>query len=86
MLTMPILKTVVKATRKRTVTALRVEMERLGVSQADVARALGLTLGTVSNWVNGHRNPTLGNLQRVVDILRKRDPEVSIDKLLKRAA
>jgi len=48
------------------------------MSQGDIARALGVDRGYISNIENGKKNPTLATIQKLADALR-----VSADELLK---
>jgi len=43
--------------------------ERAGISQADVARALGVARPTISRWEAGARSPRGSDLLRYVDLL-----------------
>lgn len=38
-------------------------------SQSDLARALGVTPQSVSNWVNGQSKPAPENMRRIEDLL-----------------
>ena len=49
-----------------------------GMSQGDIARALDVDRGYISNIENGKKNPTLATIQKLADALR-----VSADELLK---
>jgi len=44
-------------------------MERRGITQADIARELGVATGTVSMWFNGARYPRIDTMQRLADYL-----------------
>ncbi len=48
------------------------------MSQGDIARALGVDRGYISNIENGKKNPTLATIQKLADALG-----VSADELLK---
>ena len=48
------------------------------MSQGDIARALDVDRGYISNIENGKKNPTLATIQKLADALR-----VSADELLK---
>jgi len=48
------------------------------MSQGDIARALGVDRGYISNIENGKRNPTLATIQKLANALG-----VSADELLK---
>lgn len=48
------------------------------MSQGDIARALKVDRGYISNIENGKKNPTLATIQRLADALR-----ISADELLK---
>lgn len=49
-----------------------------GLSQGDIAKRLNVDRSYISGLENGKRNPTLGSLERLTDVLN-----VSVDKLLK---
>lgn len=44
-------------TEDPTVARIRVTMDRLGMSQMDMARYLGVPQGTIGNWLGGTRKP-----------------------------
>ena len=48
------------------------------MSQGDIARALEVDRGYISNIENGKKNPTLATIQKLADALK-----VSADELLK---
>jgi transcriptional regulator with XRE-family HTH domain len=48
------------------------------MSQGDIARALGVDKGYVSNLENAKRNPTLATVEKLAEVLR-----VSVSELLK---
>lgn len=48
------------------------------MSQGDIARALGVDRGYISNIENGKRNPTLATITKLAEALK-----VSVDELLK---
>ena len=48
------------------------------MSQGDIARALGVDRGYISNIENGKKNPTLATIQKLADALK-----ISADELLK---
>ncbi len=49
-----------------------------GISQGDIARALGIDKGFISNIENGKTNPTLATISKLAKVVG-----VSVDKLLK---
>ena len=49
-----------------------------GMSQGDIARALEVDRGYISNIENGKKNPTLATIQKLADALK-----VSADELIK---
>ena len=51
--------------------------EAAGLTQATFARALDVSLRTVQNWEQGHREPALDVLPRIAGVLK-----VSADELL----
>ena len=48
------------------------------MSQGDIARALEVDRGYISNIENGKKNPTLATIQKLADALK-----ISADELLK---
>lgn len=48
---------------------IRQARENAGLSQKQLAEALGLDQSAVSNWETGKSEPTLHNLRRMADIL-----------------
>lgn len=55
----------------------RIRTEK-NMSQGDIARALGVDRGYISNIENGKRNPTLATIAKIAQVLK-----VSADELLK---
>ena len=55
----------------------RIRMKK-EMSQGDIARALEVDRGYISNIENGKKNPTLATIQKLADALK-----VSADELLK---
>lgn len=45
-------------------------MRKVGVSQVELAKRLGLRLCTVNRWVNGERTPSLYNHYRIMSVLK----------------
>lgn len=50
---------------------IRAWREERGLSQADLARALGVTQATVSRWETGERPPPLPMLRLALERLRR---------------
>lgn len=48
------------------------------MSQGDIARALGVDRGYISNIENGKKNPTIATIQKLANAL-----DISADELLK---
>lgn len=48
---------------------IRALREARGLSQNDLAEALGINQSTVSNWERGKIEPTLFNVRRLANIL-----------------
>lgn len=48
---------------------IREYRERAGLSQRELAQALGLDPSAVSSWEIGRSEPTVHNLRRMADIL-----------------
>lgn len=40
-------------------------MDRKGITQADLSRAVNVSRATVSNWLSGSRTPSYANLLRI---------------------
>jgi DNA-binding transcriptional regulator YiaG len=60
----------VRAQRRLPAPAVRREIrERVGLSQADVARALGVTREAVAYWERGQRVPKAGTAARYLELL-----------------
>lgn len=53
--------------------------EKNGISQAELAKILGLSQGAVGNWESGKREPNFETSRRLADLFR-----VSVDFLLGR--
>jgi len=49
----------------------RAIIDAAGVTESDVARAIGVHRVTVNRWVMGHRRPSGDRLVRYEDLLRK---------------
>ena len=58
---------------------LNMMMEHRGFSQADLARAMGVTDAQVSRWRRGQVVPTVRSLQRLADTLGM--PRAALDRL-----
>jgi transcriptional regulator with XRE-family HTH domain len=54
--------------------AFRAARRAAGVTQAEIARRLGIEPGTVSQWETGHRPVPIKLATPVADILRLKDP------------
>jgi transcriptional regulator with XRE-family HTH domain len=50
--------------------------ETLGITQEEVAKALGVSKSTVSKWEKGERTPSLGILERICELF-----QISVDTL-----
>ena len=57
---------------------LRRIREAKGLTQGDIYRKLGMDRGYISGIENGHRNPTLLNIEKLAKVL-----DVTVDELLK---
>jgi transcriptional regulator with XRE-family HTH domain len=42
-------------------------MDKEGISQSELARRLGVTVGAVCRWLSGNRFPNRPHLQRILD-------------------
>lgn len=62
-------------------TLIRQAREKIGMTQADAAHAIGVSVGTVSRWENGHHVPRIapvrGRIREVlgVDLRRAHETE-----------
>lgn len=61
---------------------LRSQVERLGATSADIARALGVDPSTISNKLNGRRRWAIEEVKVVLAFLRKRDPSLTYEAIL----
>lgn len=61
--------------------ALRRHLKRHGMSQAEFARAMGVSQPTVWYWLNGEKTPTADKLVRIADMTG-----LTVDALLDRKA
>lgn len=61
--------------------ALRRHLKRHGMSQAEFARAMGVSQPTVWYWLNGEKTPTADKLVRIADMTG-----LTVDELLGRKA
>lgn len=59
---------------------LKQELARRGWSQTELARQVGTSTGTVSDWVRGVRTPTPESCDRIADVL-----VMDVDDVLTRA-
>lgn len=57
---------------------LSAEMKRMGITQGDLADAIGVTQVTVSRWFNGHRRPSVETCFKVKERLF---PNLTVDYL-----
>ena len=48
---------------------LRYLTEKMGISQADICRELGVSSATVSDWFSGKKYPRVDAMQRLADLL-----------------
>jgi len=49
---------------------LRMALSRTGISQAELARRIGVHPNLVNNWVAGRRHPSLQNLAALAPVLK----------------
>lgn len=61
---------------------LKAALDRSGMSQSELARRLGVTRSTVSNWISGKRTPQLGHLQEAARILNMTITEILGEEIL----
>lgn len=57
----------------------KIEAERLSISQADIARAAGITRAAVNHWFRGKNPPSLHQIHRVA----MAHPRISLDFLFR---
>lgn len=50
-------------------TRIKLQMQRMGLTNNMIADKLGVDKSTISNWTSGHRTPELGTLVKLSDIL-----------------
>ena len=48
---------------------LKYFMEKTGVQQADICKALGVSSATASDWCNGNKYPRTDKMQQLADLL-----------------
>lgn len=61
---------------------LKEALDKAGISQAELARRLGVTRGAVNNWVRGKGTPSLGHLQETARILNMTITEILGEEIL----
>jgi len=61
---------------------LKIALDRAGISQAELARQLGVTRGAVNNWIRGKGTPSLGHLQQTARILNMTMTEILGEEIL----
>lgn len=55
--------------------------EKAGMTQAELAEAVGLTQGAIAHYEGGRRKPGLDECRRIVDALNKHGLSVTLDDL-----
>lgn len=55
--------------RERTRLNLVLAMKKAGVNQVQLAEKLGISKGTVNNWVRGNNSPDLDMVPKICDVL-----------------
>lgn len=58
---------------------IRINREKLGINQVELAKIMNVSKQTVSNWENNNRIPPTATLNKLADAL-----DVSVDSLLNR--
>lgn len=53
---------------------LRMAREQRGLSQRQVAKRVGVSVTTVSQWENNNRNPRFSNLEKLEKLLKLKTP------------
>lgn len=57
-------------------------MKRQGITQEQLSEHLGLTKGAISHWLNARREPSLGEIARILEFLGKRNFSVGAGGLI----
>ncbi|MGJ7655099.1 LexA family protein [Escherichia coli] len=57
-------------------------MKAQGITQEQLAEHLGITKGAVSHWLNARREPSLGEIARILEYLGKRNFSVGAGGLI----
>lgn len=62
---------------QRSLIGLRAALERNGIKQNELARAIGVEAVTVWTWVNGDKVPRADNLMAVVAYLQQHERKIT---------
>ena len=61
---------------------LKDALARVGMTQAELARQIGVTRAAVSNWIQGRAAPSLGHLFEIARVLNMTTSEILGDEVL----
>ena len=61
---------------------LQLALNKVGMTQTELAKRIGVERATVSNWINGNRTPTLGHLRKAAEVLGMTVTEILGDEVL----
>lgn len=61
---------------------LKATLNRIGITQKEIASAIGVREETFSRWIHGRLSPKGENLIGVLRFLQTRDPSVTIDDIV----
>jgi putative transcriptional regulator len=67
--------------RGRFMSNLKETRKRVGLTQAELAAAVGLTQGAIAHYENERREPGLDECRSIVKALNKKGAKTSLDKL-----
>ena len=61
---------------------LQAALNSVDMSQAELARRIGVTRAAVSNWIRGHAVPQLGHVLKIAEILDMSVSEILGDEIV----
>lgn len=56
-------------------------LQRVGITQRELAQEVGVREEAVSRWVNEHHTPDGRNMLAVLTAIQRRDPSVTFEQL-----